>query len=691
MIYAKNASIQSYVHGMLSKLWKKGYAVVETCRVMTEDPDLEQSLKLSAEEEEVYRMLRRSLVVCEAECDKSHTESRNRVCVSGYEMPRNFSWIVPLFLSGMSTPKSRDDIVALERLGIKTVITLTEEEPLPTEWFSGTEVENHFWPVTNYYPPCVGHADKFIEMIVTSLESPKAGGTIVHCGGGKGRAGSLLAIYMLRFGLSVPPRPCGQCREKPALWCSDSECAFGTYPAMNAAEVIALLREMRPGSIETERQERFLAEYSSTMYKRMASQKRVMGIMEEESTVPGMLKVEGDPNMRPRLIILMGLPGSGKSSFAQTMEKYSTNWLRLSQDDMGGRDAFERSLGPALKSMGRSMSVILDRCNPTCDERMRWKSMLENPDATAIVWFDASAETCINRVQQRFDHQTLPPHAAKTVIPRFAKQMEPPSLSADRVRAIYRVSTLADTEVLLKHFGIHVSKDVSEQFFKYHRTRHLYDIGGATRDDLVFSDGDASAFLNVKPPNKICIEEKIDGANFGIRLAPDGNLICQNRSHVVNPASHRQFALMNDWLYRQGDALRSILSSGNILFGEWMAAKHSILYDRLPDLFIAFDLFDTMTQRYYSRERFHEVLGPTSIAVVPAINVPAKLDRDFLSRLLQEQSAFSSHQRREGVIIRVDSGDFLLDKAKIVRSDFIAGDEHWSKGLITYNKVVGRK
>ena len=55
--------------------------------------------------------------------------------------------------------------------------------------------------------------------------------------------------------------------------------------------------------------------------------------------------------MRPKLVILMGLPGSGESSFAQAVEKHSKSWLRLSQDDMGGQDAFERSLGPALKAM----------------------------------------------------------------------------------------------------------------------------------------------------------------------------------------------------------------------------------------------------------------------------------------------------------------------------------------------------
>lgn len=40
--------------------------------------------------------------------------------------------------------------------------------------------------------------------------------------------------------------------------------------------------------------------------------------------------------------------------------------------------------------------------------------------------------------------------------------------------------------------------------------------------------------------------------------------------------------------------------------------------------------------------------------------------------------------------MRIDEGDFLRQRAKIVRPDFIAGDEeHWSKGRVTRNTVVG--
>ncbi|KAI8849489.1 protein-tyrosine phosphatase-like protein, partial [Chytridium lagenaria] len=149
--------------------------------------------------------------------------------------PRFFSWLVPLVIAGISTPKCAADVRALKTLGIRTVITLTEEEPLPEKWFDDAIVRHHFWPVRNYHPPCVSHADQFIRIVVDAVHGKDRHGVLVHCGGGKGRAGSLLATYLVRFGLE--------------------------YPVMNATDAVTLLRRLRPGSIETERQEKFVADY----------------------------------------------------------------------------------------------------------------------------------------------------------------------------------------------------------------------------------------------------------------------------------------------------------------------------------------------------------------------------------------------------------------------------------------------
>ena len=45
-----------------------------------------------------------------------------------------------------------------------------------------------------------------------------------------------------------------------------------------------------------------------------------------------------------------------------------------------------------------------------------------------------------------------------------------------------------------------------------------------------------------------------------------------------------------------------------ILFGEWMAAKHSIHYNKLPDTFIAFDLYDQTQGKFLSHQSFRTIM-----------------------------------------------------------------------------------
>lgn len=640
--------VKEYTRKMLKKLWSKGHIGMN-------------AIPWS------------SIIDSGDECEKLYTESRDRTLVDGVQMRWFFSWLIPGIVAGMSTPKSKEDILLLEKLGFTSVITLTEEEPLPCEWFENTRVVNHFWPVTNYYPPTITHADKFLFILVEAFYN-KGGGVLVHCKGGKGRAGSLLATYLVRFGLSVLPKPCDSCTFNPCLWCPEFACCYGSYPKMQANDAIRLLREIRPGSIESDRQEQFIASYSSEIYNRASGNCR---ICQEEDCPAGVLKCEGDSsNRRPMLILMMGLPASGKSWFAS---KLASKYNVISQDEIRSREACERLVRPGNLT-------IIDMVNALVENRKKWKQ-LAMADTTAIVYFDASEKQCQQRAQWRFAHPTLPPHRAHGVIQSFAKQMQPPTLS--EADSIYRVSSFNDAIVLLAHFGVRVVENVNimkPQFFKYPRTRHLFNVGGASRDDLVISPTDATAFLATS--KTLTIEEKIDGANIGFRLV-NGQVVAQNRAHdEITASTHPQFEALKGWIYRHNDALKCILSNDVILFGEWMAARHSIEYDKLADLFIAFDIYELKTGKFVSRNRFHSLLENSSgISTVPAIEKPENLCLSVLKALMEQTSAFSSHSRREGLVLRIDDDGFLVDKAKIVREDFIAGNKHWSRNNITPNRI----
>ncbi len=254
---------------------------------------------------------------------------------------------------------------------------------------------------------------------------------------------------------------------------------------------------------------------------------------------------------------------------------------------------------------------------------------------------------------------------------------------------VYTVSGFKDAQELLGMFQRKTTAIKDDDFIKFPRTTHLINLGGASRDDLVFSEADVKRFLSVKPDFTLTLEEKIDGANLGFRIDKStGDIRAQNRSHYVHSKYHPQFSQLSNWIYQHQDDLRAVLGEGDhILFGEWMYAKHSIHYTKLPDLFIAFDIYDCNTRSFLSRRRFNETLQSTRIHAVPQINKPVKNSEEIKS-LLAVQSAFSDAPI-EGVYLRIDDEKkgCLKERAKVVRADFICGNEHWSKGILTPNIV----
>eukprot|EP00913_Durusdinium_trenchii_P026617 g24973.t1 len=52
---------------------------------------------------------------------------------------------------------------------------------------------------------------------------------------------------------------------------------------------------------------------------------------------------------KPMVLMLVGLPGSGKSTFAEQLVKSGQGFERVCQDELSGRDAFERAIGPVAK------------------------------------------------------------------------------------------------------------------------------------------------------------------------------------------------------------------------------------------------------------------------------------------------------------------------------------------------------
>jgi ATP-dependent RNA circularization protein (DNA/RNA ligase family) len=96
----------------------------------------------------------------------------------------------------------------------------------------------------------------------------------------------------------------------------------------------------------------------------------------------------------------------------------------------------------------------------------------------------------------------------------------------------------------------------------------------------------------------VIVEEKLDGANLGISVGPDGNLRVQNRGQYLQPPYQGQFARLEKWLHRHEDVFFDALGENLIAFGEWCGARHSLDYCALPDWWLLFDVYDRSKQAF---------------------------------------------------------------------------------------------
>lgn len=221
-------------------------------------------------------------------------------------------------------------------------------------------------------------------------------------------------------------------------------------------------------------------------------------------------------------------------------------------------------------------------------------------------------------------------------------------------------------------------------FFRFPHTPHLAWLGqGAPRDDKVLSFAEAHTLL----AGDVVVEEKLDGANLGFSLAPNGSLRAQNRGQYLAEPHAGQFARLPAWLTQHSDALHGVLTLDLIVFGEWCAARHSLDYSALPDWFLLFDVYDRCAGRFWSSSRRNALAASAGLATVPLV-ASGKYTAIALKQLVATTTSRYRRGPLEGVVIRRESEEWCEARAKLVRSDFAQAIEaHWRKRAIEWNRV----
>jgi hypothetical protein len=224
---------------------------------------------------------------------------------------------------------------------------------------------------------------------------------------------------------------------------------------------------------------------------------------------------------------------------------------------------------------------------------------------------------------------------------------------------------------------------VNGEFFKYPSTPHLAVLGDVDiRGDKVMSEAERNEFLR----HELTAEEKVDGANLGLSFDREGNLRVQNRGAYLQLPAAGQWKGLGEWLASRTDRFFDHLTGQYILFGEWCYARHSVSYDRLPDWFLGFDVYDKQASRFLACVPRNELFAKMQIARVPIVGRGHYSLAD-LTKLLSRSRL--SGQLAEGLYLRRDQGDWLLQRAKLVRPAFMQGlEQHWSRSAIRPNHLI---
>ena len=221
----------------------------------------------------------------------------------------------------------------------------------------------------------------------------------------------------------------------------------------------------------------------------------------------------------------------------------------------------------------------------------------------------------------------------------------------------------------------------TDEFVKYPRTPHLFGSRG-TDDDRHMGEAES---LRLLADASLIVEEKLDGTNVGIHFDNDGQMALQCRGHLITEGMHPQYDLFKQWTVVKRPVLEDRLRDRYILFGEWVYARHSVHYRRLPHDFFEFDIYDKEFGTFLDLDRRMEHagrIGDSDRAGDPSRGdrprLPPRADRAFPVRQPIREPVVGADRRPDGRAVPADRGGRGRDREGQGRPPRVRGTDELS-------------
>jgi atypical dual specificity phosphatase len=221
----------------------------------------------------------------------------------------------------------------------------------------------------------------------------------------------------------------------------------------------------------------------------------------------------------------------------------------------------------------------------------------------------------------------------------------------------------------------------------YPRIAHLdKSISNMTHDDILSEN-------EIVYPIEGYVQEKLDGSNMGASWL--SGPILRNRSHIlkkgyskIRTPAKEQFKSAWNWVHDHKEDIEYIsdkFMSEITIYGEWMNFTHSIFYDRLPDKFMAYDIWIVEDNKFLSPDLCDEVLSKTSIKFIKPKKVIIESISDIIK--LSEMNSDYKDGVSEGIVFKRSDGKFITDMWKVVNKYFERRND-FNTGEIIKNKII---
>ena len=216
----------------------------------------------------------------------------------------------------------------------------------------------------------------------------------------------------------------------------------------------------------------------------------------------------------------------------------------------------------------------------------------------------------------------------------------------------------------------------------------------------------------------LVVEEKLDGANSAISFDEQGKLMLQSRGHYLTGGyRERHYALLKQWAAVWSDMFYQALGNRYIMYGEWLYAKHTVFYDKLPHYFMEFDIYDKEKEIFLSTPARRQITAPLPVMSVPVLKEGVFGTLEELLILIGDSLYISDNHREalrqyatengldpdrlcaeteaskamEGLYLKVEEEGKVAFRAKYVRASFLQtillSESHWLDRPIVPNQL----